>query len=55
MKIKGDNVENPVIMNHTNKEMMLKLNENNLKINLTFTQNIVIMNHTNQRYKGNIL
>ena len=31
-------------MNIPTKEMMLKINENNLKINLTFAQNIVIMN-----------
>ena len=35
-------------MNIPTKEMMLKINENNLKINLTFTQNIVIMNQHQQ-------
>ena len=48
MKIKGDNAEKPVIMNIPTKEMMLKLNENKLKINLTFTKNIVIMNQHQQ-------
>ena len=51
MKINGDNAENPVIMNLPTKEMMIKVNENNLKINLTITKNIVIMNHTKQQHQ----
>ena len=42
-------------MNIPTKEMMLKVNENNLKINLTLLKNIVIMNIPTNNTKGNIM